>query len=57
LFASIGFKIINMGISRIKLGIIGAGRMGITHFSIINTHPQVSIVSVVDSSGLVLSLI
>lgn len=45
-----------MGISKIKLGIIGAGRMGITHFSIINTHPQVSIVSVADSSGLVLSV-
>jgi hypothetical protein len=25
---------------KIKVGIIGMGRMGITHFSIINSHPQ-----------------
>lgn len=41
----------------IKVAIIGAGRMGITHFSIINSHPDVIIDSVVDSSQLVLSII
>jgi predicted dehydrogenase len=42
--------------SKINLGVIGAGRMGITHFSIINSHPQVDIKSIADPSGLVLSL-
>lgn len=40
----------------IKLGIIGAGRMGITHYSIINANPDVEIVGVADPSGLVTSL-
>ena len=35
---------------KIKLGIIGAGRMGITHYSIINSHPNVEIESVADPS-------
>lgn len=39
-----------------KIAIIGAGRMGITHYSIINTHPDVQIISVADTSGMVLSL-
>lgn len=41
----------------INLGIIGIGRMGITHYSIINSHPDVTIKAVVDTSGLILSLI
>jgi scyllo-inositol 2-dehydrogenase (NADP+) len=45
-----------MGISKINLGIIGMGRMGITHYSIINSHPDVSIKAVVDTSDLILSL-
>lgn len=40
----------------IKLGIIGAGRMGITHYSIINSHPNVEIESVADPSSLVLTM-
>ena len=40
----------------IKLGIIGMGRMGITHYSIINPHPNVKIVSVADTSKIVLNL-
>lgn len=43
--------------NKIKLGIIGMGRMGITHYSIINSHQDISIVAVVDTSSLVLSLI
>ena len=35
----------------IKGGIIGFGRMGITHFSILNTHPSVKITSICDSSA------
>lgn len=41
---------------KIKIGIIGMGRMGITHFSIINSHPAVKVTSVADASGVVLSL-
>lgn len=40
----------------IKLGIIGMGRMGITHYSIINSHPNVNIIAVADPSGLILTM-
>ena len=40
----------------INIGIIGIGRMGITHYSIINSHPEVNIKAVADSSSLILSL-
>ena len=33
------------------------GRMGITHFSIINSHPQVSVTAVADTSGMVLNIL
>jgi len=41
---------------KIKLGIIGIGRMGITHFSIIKSNPDVEIKAVVDTSSLILTL-
>ncbi len=31
-----------------KVAIVGAGRMGITHYSILNAHPDVEVVAVVD---------
>jgi predicted dehydrogenase len=34
----------------LKIGIIGFGRMGITHYSILNTHPSVKIVGIADNS-------
>ncbi len=40
----------------IKLAIIGMGRMGITHYSIINSHPDIEIESIVDPSTVVLSM-
>ncbi len=43
--------------NKTKIGIIGMGRMGITHFSIINQHPHVEIVSIADPSNLTTSLI
>lgn len=43
--------------NKIKLGIIGFGRMGITHYSIINTHPHVEIVSVADPSQTTLDIL
>lgn len=43
--------------NKVRIGIIGMGRMGITHYSIINTHPAVEIVSVSDTSELTLSML
>jgi predicted dehydrogenase len=37
----------------IKGAVVGFGRMGITHFSILNRHPQVNLVAVCDSSNFV----
>jgi predicted dehydrogenase len=42
---------------KIKLGIIGMGRMGLTHYSIINSNPYIEIESVVDPSVLTLAVI
>lgn len=41
---------------KINLAIIGAGRMGITHYSIINSHPAITIDSVADPSTMVLTM-
>ena len=41
---------------KIKIGIIGIGRMGITHHSIINSHPDVDIDSVADPTTFVLKM-
>ncbi|MBH49864.1 MAG: hypothetical protein CMG69_03830 [Candidatus Marinimicrobia bacterium] len=40
----------------IKIGIIGMGRMGITHYSIINSHSKVVIDSIVEPSSFILSM-
>lgn len=42
---------------KIKLGIVGMGRMGITHFSIVNSCADVDIVAVADTSNLTLTLL
>ena len=39
----------------IRLAIIGFGRMGITHFSIINSHPDIKIVAVADTSSIMMN--
>lgn len=41
----------------IKGGFIGFGRMGITHFSILNSHPLVKVVAVCDQSGSMMSIL
>ena len=41
----------------VKVGFIGFGRMGITHFSILNTHPQVKIEAVCDQSSTMLKVL
>lgn len=43
--------------SKITIGIIGAGRMGITHYSIINSHPNIKIVAVADTSSVINALL
>jgi predicted dehydrogenase len=42
---------------KIKLGIIGIGRMGMTHYSIINSHPDVEIRAAVDTSSFILGFV
>lgn len=42
---------------KVRIGIIGMGRMGLTHYPIINTHPKVEIVSVSDTSGVILDML
>ncbi len=42
---------------KIKLGIIGLGRMGITHYSIINSHPDVEICAIADPSIMITQLL
>lgn len=42
---------------KIKVAIIGAGRMGITHYSIINSHPDIEITSLADTSTMINGLL
>lgn len=42
--------------NEIKIGIVGLGRMGITHYSIINTNKKVKITCIVDTSDLIIKL-
>lgn len=41
----------------IRIGLIGLGKMGVSHCSILNAHPQVESVAVCDTSTLMLSAI
>ncbi len=41
----------------LNAGFIGFGRMGITHFSILNTHPSVKITSICDQSSTMLKIL
>ena len=41
----------------LRAGFIGFGRMGITHFSILNTHPSVKVVAVCDQSKTMLNIL
>lgn len=42
---------------KVRIGIIGFGRMGITHYSIINTHPAVEMTAIADTSSTMLNMI
>jgi predicted dehydrogenase len=46
-----------MSTNTLNVGVIGAGRMGITHHSIINTLPGVTVTAVTDPSSVVTSLL
>lgn len=41
----------------LKAGFIGFGRMGITHFSILNSHPKVNIKAICDKSSTMMSIV
>jgi predicted dehydrogenase len=41
----------------IKVGLIGAGKMGISHLSILGAHPDVEVTGVSDTSKLVLDVL
>ncbi len=41
----------------LKGGVIGLGKMGMSHYAILNAHPDVEAIAVCDSSGIVLSAI
>lgn len=42
---------------KVRIGIVGFGRMGITHYSIINTHPAVEMTAIADTSSMMLGMI
>ncbi len=41
----------------VRVGIVGAGKMGISHYAVVNAHPDASVVAVCDTSGYVLSVL
>src|SRR5262245_48468533 len=41
----------------VRVGIVGAGKMGISHYAIVNAHPQATVAAVCDTSGYVLSVL
>jgi predicted dehydrogenase len=41
----------------VRVGIVGAGKMGISHYAIVNAHPQATVAAVCDASGYVLSVL
>ncbi len=43
--------------NELKVAIIGFGRMGITHYSIINSHPTTNLIAVVDTSSTITTLL
>jgi len=41
----------------LKIGIVGVGKMGLSHLSILNTHPGVQVVGLCDATGYVLDVL
>ena len=42
--------------NKVRVGIIGMGRMGLTHYSIINTHPAVEMTAIADTQSMMLNM-
>lgn len=42
---------------KVRIGVVGAGRMGITHLAILKSDPRVEVSSIADTSGLVLDVL
>lgn len=43
--------------NKVRVAIIGAGRMGITHYSILNAHPDVTITAVAETTPMISSFL
>ncbi len=41
----------------VRVGIVGAGKMGISHYAIVNAHPHATVAAVCDTSGYMLSVL
>lgn len=41
----------------IRLAVVGLGKMGLSHYAMINAHPKVNVVAVCDSAGYVLDIL
>lgn len=41
----------------VRVGVIGLGKMGLSHLSMINAHPDVEVVAVVDAAGYMLDVL
>ena len=41
----------------IKVGVVGLGKMGLSHYALLNAHPEVELVGVCDSAGYVLGVL
>ena len=41
----------------IKIAVVGLGKMGLSHYAIVNAHPDVELAAVCDSSGYVLGVL
>lgn len=41
----------------VKVGMIGLGKMGMSHYAIVNAHPEVEVVGICDPSGYVLDVL
>ena len=42
---------------RLRVGLVGVGKMGLSHQAIVNTHPEAELVGVCDSSSTLLRLL
>jgi hypothetical protein len=42
---------------RLRLGVVGLGKMGLSHLAMINAHPSVKVVAICDATGYVLDVL